>query len=877
MDFEIEVQRLLKLKGYQVSRNQIVSGTQTDLMAMYAGDGLSNLCLLVECTDRTGQIGIALVKEKAAILISLKDSRYLYRLLFVSRDGFTPEARVYADATPQIKLMSLADLERDLVDFTPYVLWYVENYESSSGLFKEGSLYSTYVELKGRDGQDESIPSLTAYCKKWLDNPNERLLFLLGEFGAGKTSFCRHFVYDLVSKRARSSSPSYEALPVLINLREFRGGTLNLEQIITSVLVNDYGVRLTSFRAFERVAAGGRIALVLDGFDEMAEKADVRTLVHCFGQIHLLAAVDLKVILTCRSNFFQSHADIVGLFKQFRIDLPAASGTSDASVTLDFEQRARTIYVEPFAPEQVEAFVRKRVGRQADNVLKKLRQIHDLQDLSRRPVLLDMIVTTLPELGKADRPINSAALYEHYTDRWTSRDAWRVAMPLAVRQQFCDVLSWHMHRAGSQDIDFTMLEAVMINTLGELTTSPEELDRFKNDIQTCSFLVRSAGGNEFRFAHKSFVEFFVGRTLIDHLTKNESIPPKKELPPILLPFTVGLGGSSSFWTIDNSDAFRGITIPIFAERLWSPFLRTTPINVREHFDTKMRQVFESKSGMATMEVSEEIATFAMEYASNHDVVFSSLVTSLTRPDLIQLLSEIFRATRATDVLTANADFLKEYVVNGPDPLIRVAFCAALARIPEVSDTEFLRRSHAAVDPDGWSYFLFSLAASNSAHARSLVRYCFDEISDLSVVNRLICARALRDENVGSWKELLPESFVDELIRSKDDNEQLLAVQICEGMPHLPPDLLKVLIRLLDEARSDGVKDAAVNAIAYSSPDGWKMLRAVRQKVRDPRSAERLRIVEQRMRDELSVQRNRPPRDEREKRRLVLDALWKRSH
>ena len=126
-----------------------------------------------------------------------------------------------------------------------------------------------------------------------------------------------------------------------------------------------------------------------------------------------------------------------------------------------------------------------------------------------------MIVSTLPELEKAKSRINSAALYEHYTARWTTRDQWRVTVPLKVRTAFCESLAWSMHCANANGIPYSLLEQMMVNTLSVMTKDKDQLEKFKNDIQTCSFLIRIGEKDEFRFAHKSFGEFFVARKLVE--------------------------------------------------------------------------------------------------------------------------------------------------------------------------------------------------------------------------------------------------------------------------------------------------------------------------------------------------------------------------
>ena len=115
---ETFVERLLTLMGYIVRRNELISGTQIDLVA-HRNDPLDNLRLIVECANRNEPLGVPLLKQKAAILLNPANSRYLHRLLVVSAGGFTAEAKVYAENSPQIMLLDPQELERQLVNFQP--------------------------------------------------------------------------------------------------------------------------------------------------------------------------------------------------------------------------------------------------------------------------------------------------------------------------------------------------------------------------------------------------------------------------------------------------------------------------------------------------------------------------------------------------------------------------------------------------------------------------------------------------------------------------------------------------------------------------------------------------------------------------------------
>lgn len=238
--FEEYVHQLLRLSGYSVQRDCLVDGTQIDAVATRA-DTLAPIRYLVECADHTRPTSIAYVKEKAGVLLGIDQSRALTLLIVVARNGFSAEARAFAADKPQLLLRSVSELEAGLVDFAPYRAAYTQSYQAASGRFKEANLAAHYVELTVRHMDGHTAP-ISEAISSWLLEPENNVVFLLGDYGAGKTSFLRHFTFELLSGHLTP-----DVLPVLIPLRDFRTA-VNLRQVITDTLVNDYGVRLSPSR-----------------------------------------------------------------------------------------------------------------------------------------------------------------------------------------------------------------------------------------------------------------------------------------------------------------------------------------------------------------------------------------------------------------------------------------------------------------------------------------------------------------------------------------------------------------------------------------------------------------------------------------------------
>ena len=299
-EFEAYVAMLLRLAGHSVERDVIVNGTQIDLIAT-RNEGLVRLRYLVECTDQHRPVPIEYVKEKAASLLDTGDTEQITCVLLVARNGFTAPARAFAALRSALIVKTVAELEAELINFGPYRDWYLHHYRASAGRFAEAQLFDHYVEtsVETLDGRVEPIGSAV---ETWLDDASNNVLFLLGDYGAGKTSFLRHFAYTKLD----APSGTTPLLPLLIPLREYRSA-ISMRQVITDTLVNEYGVTVATFPAFERYCSLGRVLLLLDGFDEMATRADKRTLIDCLTQVFLLAETGAKTIVTCRSNFFRSH------------------------------------------------------------------------------------------------------------------------------------------------------------------------------------------------------------------------------------------------------------------------------------------------------------------------------------------------------------------------------------------------------------------------------------------------------------------------------------------------------------------------------------------------------------------------------------------
>jgi hypothetical protein len=508
--FEGEVAELLELMGYKVERDKLISGTQVDIYAQFKLPHGKLSRILVECKDYSSNVGIAEITNIAGIVAS---SQEIDEALLVSRQGFTRNAKRLAEESPLISLMSYDDLLRNLIDFRPYLERLVNDFRcfednAAAGrtplvsAMSRADLYKKYISQKAT-AADGSLVDLSDYVRAWLQDKESSHLALLGDFGTGKTSFCLNLTYHLAQEFLADDPDT--RIPVFIPLGEFEK-LVDMKKLIISVLVDEYGLHLTRYEAFKKLQDAGRILLVLDGFDEMASRVDRRVTIRNFKEITKAASANGKVLLTCRTHYFRSQKeahDVLG------------SPGIQSELLLEAKKKKNFLLIDilEFGEPEVRSFLAKTLGDDWHTAYKKIRRIYDLWDLAKRPILLEMITSSLPRLDDNQR-ITATKLYEAYTTFWLERDDWRSYLSSADRKEITKEIALTMFAHGQYSIHSSTFPA-LLRGLRRIKIL-EELEYFDADVRTCTFLNRDKDGN-YRFMHKSFMEYFLAAYIADAL------------------------------------------------------------------------------------------------------------------------------------------------------------------------------------------------------------------------------------------------------------------------------------------------------------------------------------------------------------------------
>lgn len=508
------VSDLFSAMGYRVlAEPEVATGANPSLVAELTV-GPIRLRALVVGLDSDDAEDPAAAQGAVQMVGSLLAQRRFDKGFVITTGTPAGPARAMA-AAQRVELLSIVELEHSLIDFTHYLEAVVHDFENF-GEFYRGDyhpvidyfrwcdLHRYYIDLRCVDLLTaRPHPSSTTTLRDFLDAAGQHLLSVLGDYGTGKTSLCLQLTYELADRCLRD--PAGTRIPIFVPLRNL-DHRLGIRRLILDTLT-DYGVRVADYKAFVLMSRAGRFVLILDGFDEVADRLDRREVTQLFGQISQLATGRAKIVLTCRTHYFRSENQSLETL------------TTEAMTPLMRQVREHhgfgIVELRKFDEPQILELMSRRYTKDYQGRWEYIKAVYNLADLARTPILLNIMLSSfgdLLSLGSGEA-INSARLYDLYTKFWLERDDERSDVTARERLRFAQALAWRMYTTDRLFIPYDELSAAVGEFFADLhPRDPHWFKQLDTNVRTCSFLARDRSGN-FMFAHKSFMEFFVAKRL----------------------------------------------------------------------------------------------------------------------------------------------------------------------------------------------------------------------------------------------------------------------------------------------------------------------------------------------------------------------------
>jgi formylglycine-generating enzyme required for sulfatase activity len=440
------------------------------------------------------------------------------RALAVTNSDFDPAIRAHVASRPRlakkVKLATPGQLLSELLDLKEYVRRVREDYQGYSPerqplylpLRTDLKKYFVPLQCKGDYAGD-----LFQAIDRFLKDPDVNHLTILGDFGTGKSCCAMELTMRLLERGGPRT-------PLFFSLRDYQH-VETLQSIVTKGLTEKYGILNFNYPAFLRLLEEGRLLLIFDAFDELATLSERWATVASLRRLNEAVRGRSKVILTCRTHYFTTQA----------AEREGIAGSMPRGGELFAEVEGRRnysiVYLEPFSPKQIREFVHRHHPDSTDAVMEQIGRLPGVEDLAARPVLLEMILKTLPRLLKETGPLNLATLYETFTRLWLDDVAKGDALTPQDKLRFSQALAIKLNQDDLPRIHYSALEQYVGDFFQKLLRSPADRFRFDQEIRVCDFLNRDAEGY-YQFAHKSFMEFFVAQEVAAALLRGEVSPCK---------------------------------------------------------------------------------------------------------------------------------------------------------------------------------------------------------------------------------------------------------------------------------------------------------------------------------------------------------------
>jgi len=532
------VRSLFELNNYEVDGPLRIHGAEIDLLAKPLSDPFGSAIYIEVTTEYVDNEKYGNDLTKLAIV---REKDPTARGIIVSSSGFSVPVQERAKAT-RIETLTYTELFRRFERFDKYIRLFEDDTEMG---IEYAMLDKVYEEpyFEDKIGKHKA----TEYLSAWRDDatPGKSWLIIVGEYGSGKTALTKILQYRWLRQYRRNPML---ALPLRIELRNFARqfdarGLLHhfLDRNNMGHLPVEYVISLIR---------KGRIILLLDGYDEMAQYLHARERRACLEALAELSAGGAKGLVTSRPNYFTQGEELQVfevLYSSLQnsayylgreaLELVEREKAIDSLLARFLDKYERAL--KELSPEQTESLVNRVLqddieGRRV--VLALLRRIFrsmehgDAVTLSGKPVIITYLLEIVEGLKKGinniDTPLKEAGIFSLIVDQLMMRDLARSPeIDPRRRRRFLRRMAILLSRRDTPAAtEKEFRDMVMLEFNDELRRAgeakPAQIERYFADLRGSATLTRSVddhGVEAWRFSHNSLREYLVFEQMMDEL------------------------------------------------------------------------------------------------------------------------------------------------------------------------------------------------------------------------------------------------------------------------------------------------------------------------------------------------------------------------
>ncbi|KAF9118779.1 Cilia- and flagella-associated protein 57, partial [Mortierella sp. 14UC] len=373
-----------------------------------------------------------------------------------------------------------------------------------------------YIPLMAKanlQAQDDDLFPLMDKVQEFLAS-DRQVMLILGDSGAGKSTFCKRLESDLLQAYERGGP-----IPLFINLSFV--DQPDHEMVEKQLKFHNFdGNRILGMKA------NRQFILICDGYDEGQQLVNL----HKTNMLNQPGHWNTKMIISCRSQYLDQ--DYRSRF------MPQRSGHYSRPAAELFQEAV----IAPFSRDQIENYVDHYVPLESrtwttQNYMDRLTAIPHLIDLVKNPFLLTLALEMLPIIteGKEDLSairLTRVQLYDTFVVHWLDVNKRRLESNVLSADE--RVILDQLLDAGfiSMGIDYStrLASAIFENQDGNPVVKYTHLSdkktwrvKFFGPDPEVRLLLESSPvsrtGSLFKFIHRSMLEYFFSRAVFDPSTR----------------------------------------------------------------------------------------------------------------------------------------------------------------------------------------------------------------------------------------------------------------------------------------------------------------------------------------------------------------------
>ncbi|KAK3810142.1 MAG: WD40-repeat-containing domain protein [Benniella sp.] len=354
---------------------------------------------------------------------------------------------------------------------------------------------------------DNSQFPLMEKVKEFLES-DRKVFLLLGDSGAGKSTFSRELEYELWGSYKNKN----DRIPLHINLPAI--DKPEHDMIAKQLRRNEFSEPQIRELKYHR-----KFILICDGYDESQQTHNL----YMSNGLNQPGGWDAQMVISCRSEYLgDDYGD--------RFQPGDRNKQSDSSM---FQEAV----ISPFSIDQVHSYIHQYVLLrqpmwQASDYKQALELIPSLKDLVKNPFLMTLSLEVLPRMVDPGQQLSTArvtrvGLYDHFVEQWLERGKKRLGekdMSPQFKTMF-ERLSAEGFTVNGIGFIKKLAVAIYKKQDGHPVVEYSQLldggswkDFFFKDEHNQLLLEASPltrNGNQHRFIHRSLLEYALSRAVFD--------------------------------------------------------------------------------------------------------------------------------------------------------------------------------------------------------------------------------------------------------------------------------------------------------------------------------------------------------------------------